>query len=247
MTALVRTELLKLTTTRTPWLLGAGAIALATASAVFTVAGAGRRQAPSIGTTGLVLDLLAGYGRGALVAMVLGTLVATTEYRHDTITSTLLCAPRRAQVAAAKALLVAGATAALGLLGLLAVLGVGLAGQAVTPALLSPHLAAHCLGLVAAYPAYGLLGLGVGMLLPRYDALAAILPAAWVLFLEDLLLGSFTRHLPEWTLTRVSAAAADALDLAPTLPVWAGFAGLAGYAVASWALGAAWFLRSDVA
>jgi ABC-2 type transport system permease protein len=246
MMALVRTELSKLTTIRTPWLLGIGAIAFVAASAIYTVAGAGRREAPSIGTTGLALNLLAGYGRGSLLAMVLGTLVVTTEYRHGTITSSLLRTPHRGRLAVAKALLVTVVSTAIGVLGLLTALALGAVAGAMPATLLSPDLTARGLGLLLTYPAYGLIGLGIGTMLPRYDGLAAILPAAWVLFLEDFVLTLFTRHVPEWALTRVSAAASNAFDVAPVLPVWAGVAALVGYAAAAFALGAVRLIRSDV-
>src|SRR3954463_14399560 len=185
MMALVRTELSKLTTIRPPWRLGIGAIAFVAVSAIYTIAGAGRREAPSVGTTGFALNLLAGYRRGSLLAMVLGTLVVTTEYRHGTITSSVLRTPDRGRLAAAKALLVTLVSTALGVLGLLTVLALGAVAGALPAALLSPDLTVRALGLLLTYPAYGLIGLGVGTILPRYDALAAILPAAWVLFLED--------------------------------------------------------------
>jgi hypothetical protein len=246
MLALVRTELSKLTTTRTPWVLGIGAVAIVAASTIYTVAGAGRREAPSVGTTALALNLFAGFGRGSLLAMVLGTLVATAEYRHGTITSSVLRTPHRVRLAVAKALLVTVVSTAVGVAGLLTVLALGTVGGALPATPLSPDLTAHGLGLLLTYPAYALIGLGVGTMLPRYDALALIFPAAWVLFLEDFVLTLGTREVPEWALTRVSAAASNTLDLAPVLPVWAGAAALVGYAAAAFGLGTVRLIRSDV-
>jgi ABC-2 type transport system permease protein len=243
---LLRTELLKLTTVRAPWLLATSTVILAAVSAVLSVAGAGQRQAPSIGTTGAVLALLGGYGHGALLAMMFGALAVTTEYRHGTVTSTLLRTPRRVRPAVARALLVAAVTTGTGLLGLLACFGVAVAAGALGPGLLTGDLALRVVGLLAAYPAYGLVGLGVGMALPRHHAATALLPAAWVLLLEDLVFGLLTDHVPVWAVSRVAAAAANSLDAAPLLPVWAGLTGVAGYALAACALGVARFSRSDV-
>lgn len=247
MAALVRTELLKLTTTRSPQLLAALTVGLAVATALASVAAAGRRQAPSIGTTGAVLKLLAGYGQGALLVMVLGALVAGTEYRHGTITATLLRAPRRVRLAAAQAAAVSLVATALGLLGLLASLAIGVAAGVLGPGTVGPDLAIRCTGLLLRYPAYAVLGLGIGTMLHRFPAVAAILPAAWVLVLEGLVLSSFARQLPVWVISRVSDAAANTADVAPLLPVGAGIAGLLAYAGIGWLAGAAVLARADIA
>jgi hypothetical protein len=247
MSALVRTELLKLATTRSPRMLAAATIGLSAVMALASVAGAGRRQAPSIGTAGAVLKLLAGFGQGPLLVMVLGALVACTEHRHGTITATLLTTPRRIRLAAARAVAVGLVATALGVLGLLYALAIGVAAGAVGPGTAGQDLAIRCLGLLLAYPAFAVLGLGIGTLLPRFPAVAAILPAAWVLLLENLVLSSFTRHLPVWAISRVSEAAANADDVAPLLPVWAGVAGLIAYAGIGWVAGAVRLARSDIA
>ena len=69
---LVRTELLKLGTTRAPWLLAGGALALTVLLALQPVTRAGRDGAPSIGTVGAALGVLDALGRGALVALLVG-------------------------------------------------------------------------------------------------------------------------------------------------------------------------------
>ena len=48
-----------------------------------------------------MLDAL---GRGALVALLLGVLMVTSEFRHQTVTASLLQSPRRGRVVTAKAL-----------------------------------------------------------------------------------------------------------------------------------------------
>jgi hypothetical protein len=246
MKALVRGELLKLTTIRAPGLLVTATVALGAGSALLTVAGAGRHQASSAGTTGALFKLLGGFGAGALLMMVLGATIVGSEYRFGTITATLLRMPCRRRLAAAQAWVVVQVSTVTGLLGLAASLAVGTAGGVVQPGLLGRDIALRCLGLLLAYPAYALLGLGIGTLLPRYHALAAVLPALWVSVLEGFVIGSFTHHLPTWSLSRVSAAAADAPDVAPLLPVWAGALGLVGYALAGWLVGAQRLVRSDI-
>jgi hypothetical protein len=246
MKALISTELLKLTTTRAPWILSTSAVVFSAAAALLSVFRSGRHSLASLGTTGAELNVLAGFSRGAVVALVLGAAAATAEFRHSTIAGAVLRSPRRARLASAKAAVVALVATVVGLIGLLVVLGIGLAAGAVSPALFTVDVAVRCAGLLLAYPAYGLIGLGVGMVIPRRHAVAAILPAAWILFLEALLLSFISRHPSPWGLNGVSAAAANALDVTPILPVWAGATALAGYALAACAGATVCLIRSDL-
>ena len=66
-----------------------------------------------------MLDAL---GRGALVALLLGVLMVTSEFRHNTVTASLLQSPRRGHVVTAKALVAVSVGLALGLAGLVIVL-----------------------------------------------------------------------------------------------------------------------------
>ena len=99
---LVRTELLKLGTTRAPWLLAGGTLALTVLLALQPVTRAGRDGAPSIGTVGAALGVLDALGRGALVALLVGVLVVTAEFRHQTVGTSLLQTPNRIQLVVAK-------------------------------------------------------------------------------------------------------------------------------------------------
>ena len=102
MRILVRTELLKLATIRGPWILTFMALALTTLLAAQPVLNAGR-TGPSIGTVGAELAVLGAMGRGALVTLVIGVLIMTSEFRHQTVTASLLSSPRRAELINAKA------------------------------------------------------------------------------------------------------------------------------------------------
>lgn len=246
MTHLVRAELLKLATTRAPLALGAGTVAFVLVAALRAVAEAGRQGASSIGTTGALLDLLGGYRVGGVAAAALGALVATADHRYGTLTASLLRAPRRSRVVLAKAAAVTLVTAVVGLVGLAAVAAAGLGSGALTSGATTGPVALRAAGLLLTYPAYGLLGLGAGLLLPRYQALVTVLPAAWLLVLEELTFASFTRHAPEWALSRVSASAASAFDVHPVLPAWAGALLLVAYAVALCAAGALRTHRLDI-
>jgi hypothetical protein len=89
----VRTEFMKLRTTRWPWILTLLALALTALLGLQPVFKAGRSGAPSIGTVGAELGVLDAIGRGALIALVMGVLIMTTEFRHQTVSASLLQSP----------------------------------------------------------------------------------------------------------------------------------------------------------
>ena len=126
-----------------------------------------------------MLDAL---GRGALVALLVGVLVVTSEFRHQTVRTSLLQTPNRIQLVTAKS----AASSLVGLaLGLAA-----LADRAGRSALLSGALqpragqlryrAPRDSGLVLTYPLYALLGAAVGALLRSNQPLAVVIPVIWL-------------------------------------------------------------------
>src|SRR4051812_27687900 len=104
MLTLLRTELLKLATTRWPWLLAALALAVTIVQALQPLYKAGRDGDPTVGTAMAELAVLDAMGRAALVALLIGVLTITTEFRHRTMAAELLQTPRRARIVAAKVL-----------------------------------------------------------------------------------------------------------------------------------------------
>jgi len=118
--ALLRAELLKLRTTRTFAALVAAAAAL---SLLVVVLGAVLQDAL---TEQDVRDLF-GFDFTALFILVLGVLGMAGEWRHRTITSTVLAAPDRVRLLAAKVLSYALAGAVLSLVVTLAIMAVGTA------------------------------------------------------------------------------------------------------------------------
>jgi ABC-2 type transport system permease protein len=244
--ALVATEWLKLRTVRLPALVAAGTVALTMVLAVQPVLGAGRQGRPSLGTVGAELEVLDATGRGPLLALVLGVLVTAGEHRHATLTVTLLQTPDRARLVLAKSLTAAFAGCGLGLLSLAVTLVVGVPTGAVRPDLLNSDIGWHVAGMLAAYPAYALLGAGVGALLLRAQPLAVLLPVAWFLVLEGLVLGAVDRRLLPWGLTGATDALANAGDVVGVLPIWAGAALLLGWALLILVTGVARVTRMDV-
>ena len=160
--SLVLAELLKLRTTRVPYVL-VGIIALLSAAATSALVGSG-----SLGDDAEpAVSLAQGASFSGILALVLGILIVTNEYRHGTVNSTFLFEPRRERVLLAK--VVAAALA-----------GLVVAAAALATALLVaiPWMAARDeslplggdLGeagvrLAAVYILYCLLGLGIGAVL----------------------------------------------------------------------------------
>ncbi len=246
MLVLIRTELIKLTTSRAPWLLAGGAVALTTILALQAVLRAGLNGAPSIGTAGATLAVVDALGRGALVALVVGVLVVTTEFRYHTITSTLLQVPGRVRLGIAKGVAAAAVGLALGIVGLLVVTAVGVGSAAMTADLLNVDIALRAAGLVATYPLYALLGVAVGALLSRSQPLAVILPLAWLLGLEALVLNLLPTSVLPWSWGATAAALQNAGNVDAILPVWLGTVTILAYVLALFAAGTARISRNDI-
>lgn len=246
LSALVATEWLKIRTVRAPALLAGATVAVTLVLALQPVVGAGRQGRPSLGTIGAMLGVLDATSRGPLLAVVVGVLVIAGEHHHATITTTLLQTPERTALVVAKALTAALVGLGLGLLGLTTTLAVGLPTGAVRPDLLNADIVWRVLGLLLAYPAYGLLGVGVGALLLRSQAAAVLVPVAWLLVLESLVVGSLDRRLLPWSLTGATAALANAGDLPGVLPIWGGALLLAGFALLVLLAGVARVARTDI-
>jgi len=109
---LLASELLKVRTTRVPYVLLALTV-LASGLVTAALVGAGEADA---GKDDRALALAQGAGFWSTLATVLGILIVTNEYRHGTIMTTFLAEPRRVRVLAAKlaTALIGGAVLAVG-------------------------------------------------------------------------------------------------------------------------------------
>lgn len=244
-TALLGTELLKLRTIRTP-------MALATIGALVTaflalqpVVREGRAGTPSTGTAALLLSVLSAAGHGQLIALAIGVLAVTVERRHGTLTATLLQTPHRVRLLGAKAAAAALAGLLLGLVNLAVVAVVAASSGALRGALVNGDVVLAAAGLVLAYPLYGLLGVGIGSLLMASQPTAVLLPVAWFLLLETYV-GGLDRDLSPWLPGQLTAALANAGELAHLLPVWAGGLGLLGYGLLLLGTGTTRLARTDI-
>ncbi|GAA3600152.1 ABC transporter permease [Nonomuraea rosea] len=257
--ALIRAELLKVVTTRLWWVMLIVMLAYVGLSLGFFIAFAGQGgpdgQAviPARGTAAFQESLWGSGAGGSLFAAVLGVVMMTSEYRYQTITTTLLVAPKRVRVVAAKlaATLVVGVLLGLAVLALtgLAIVGTVLAagGDLVFTATIA-RVAASVLAVLALYT---LFGLGLGALI-RNQVGALIAVIAWVYIVDSIVnaipalqpVGKFTPGGATAALTNVGVG--FGLDTSYLLPAWAGGAVLLGYALVFSALASVTTLRRDI-
>lgn len=185
----VRSELLKLGSTRT--MLGLAAAMTALIATAVVLHGYGL-AADDLATGSTQLSFLIGWGAvfGALFAGLLGAMSLTSEITHGTIRPTLLATPRRHRVLAAKAVASAIAGAGFGIVAtttasLAGTIGLGLRG--VDSALGTGDYVQFIVGGAVAAALWGVLGLGIGtMVRAQVPAVVGIL--AWVLFVEGILI-----------------------------------------------------------
>ncbi|MFK5633252.1 MULTISPECIES: ABC transporter permease [unclassified Ornithinimicrobium] len=271
---LVRAELRKATTTRLVWtmplamfLLGVAFTAISGYFLVFAeLPGMDVRMSEGMSELTLARSVYTGAIQMAyLLALVLGILTVTGEYRHQTLTSTFLAEPRRGRVIVAKlvalvvVVLVNGLAHVAGsFVGGASVLAAGDVAVFPEPADLTWTLLRMLLVLVL----WGLMGLGLGVLIP--NQVAALFVGVSVAFLVEPLLGfgvaSFdrvaeaARYFPsQATLSALSvyegmdAGTAQDLGGAPDpLSWWGGSLVLLAYAGVMTAIGWVITRRRDV-
>lgn len=277
MTGLVRAELRKFFTVRMWWgitlaafLLGAGLTALSGWFLVYgslpMPGGESVSLAESIDDASLARMIYTqSISMGYLLTFVMGIIAIGGEYRHKTLTATLLAAPRRGSLILAKVLGVAviSTVIALGHLAgsvLAGAVVLGSGGHEILPDPAGLGLVFVRLALVLVL--WGLIGLGLGVLIPN-QVVALFVGVAVVWIVEPLVgvfmgLASWGETLATYLPAQVSLATVDAYTGMPestreilgvggtTLTWWVAAVVLAGYAAVMTLLG--WFLthRRDV-
>jgi len=262
MSRLILAELLKVRTTRLWWGLLLAVVGLTLVGVVANAVIAGMeisgQAAGSLDDPATIRRIYtAGVGTTYLFTLALGVISMAGEFRHQTITATLLATPRRTPVVPAKAVCLLIVGFGYGLVSVL--LGV-LVGAPIV-ALRGGH--ARLLGdgvpraivlAAVAVALWGLIGLGVGTLIR--NQIIALLTAIGVAFLAEPLLslvlnavhaGRFAQYLPTQATAALTSPAPAAGGLTTMyLPWWAGGLVLLAYAVIFGTLGAVITLRRDV-
>lgn len=239
MSALVRSELLKLRTTETAVGL-ALALFLITAMAVVGPLLLNSSRDPSAQQ-----NLIVGATFALLFSLLLGTLVMTGEFRHGTATPTFLVEPRRERVVYAKAIAAAAAGFALALAALLLVYAIAVpwllvGGDEIFLFEGSPMRAA--LATVSAAAIWGTLGVGLGAVV-RSQVGAIVGALVWFLILEGLVGTIWQGAAPYLPGAAISALAGNSDELSS----WAGAAVSLAYATAFCLAGIVVTTRRDIA
>lgn len=200
MITMIRTETLKLRTTRTIWGLMAAAFGLCALDALLAAVQAGspggggfsgiKPVSTALGQT----TVLTTTGLAMLMATVLGVTVASGEFRHRTATSTYLAFPQRGRVLVAKAVVAFVAGLGFGAVGALAANAVGfgfIAAHGYHVALSASTIARYDLGAVLGAALMAGAGVAVGTLV-RSQIVAVVIVLVWGLALESVLAGVFS-------------------------------------------------------
>ncbi len=269
MTAALRTEWRKIITTRAWWINALVMFAYMIVMAAIMAASfvLGMRAAEGQPTEDpMVLDPLSvassvytlAVALGYIFPVILGAMVVTTEFRHHTITPTLLAEPRRTRVLSGKLIAVIPCAV------VVAVCGVGgaVVGGALTlvamgePTFLSDPEILRTIGMsVVALVVWSLVGVGFGSVLTNQVAAIVVL-LVFTQFVEPmlrLLLAQF--DATEMVSKFLPGAAGEAIagsslyvssGLAGLLAPWQGIVVLLGYAVAFLAIGRCTTFRGDI-
>ena len=211
MRAQLRSEWRKISRTRSTVALLAGLLALVLLTVLLPVA-----VAPAgTGRFALAADFAqrtiacTGGTIAGIVGIVLGVLGMAGEYRHRTLTDTLLVCPRRHRVLAAKVLVHAAAGALAGAAGTAVSIAVLLAGLGLRgiPVVLGPHdLAAIAIGGVAYVALAMLFGLGAGAV--ARDPVISLAVVLTLFFVIETVLAGVLPGMARWLPGRSGSALA---------------------------------------
>ncbi|MEV0233161.1 ABC transporter permease subunit [Nonomuraea sp. NPDC050786] len=210
--------------------------------------------------------VLTGVLTGLVAMTAVAVLFVTAEYRRGLIRTTLLASPRRGRVLAAKAVVIAAAAFAAGLVGAAVTVPVGQSILAANGNVLAPvapltslrvivgtaallavaAVFALAVGALFRRSAMAVIAVVVTIIVPYVLAVASILPeevSRWLLRVTPAAGFAVQQSMP--TYAQVTARYAPAEGYFP-LPPWAGFAVLCAYAALALALAAHRLRRSDV-
>jgi ABC-2 type transport system permease protein len=246
-TALVRAELLKVRTTRAWW----AYLAVIVLLVGLAVAGDIGSNPESRGNLDFQVGLVEAAGFGAVLAMILGITMVTTEFRHGTVTPTFLAEPSRERVLASKALagtLVFLLFAALALLVVAVVTVPWLSIVGADNHLLDGEVGTRTAEMFLSAVLWGLMGIAVGSVVHGQVA-ALVGTLVWIFVVENLLVGllglldgdGVTAYLPFRALDAADGTGGDNL-----ISYWPGVAVSVGWIVLIGAAGVVRTRRRDI-
>jgi len=241
---LIRSELLKLRTTSSPWVLLIVTLLL-TALGVITafLIPNGNRVTFGAPTTIYRYRLLLGAGDTAVwMSAILGMLCVTGEYRHKVITTTLLVEPKRAYVLVAKSVasVLWGLILCASTFVMVAALGLPLlSAEGGSASILLHQAGAVVPGLFAAFAIIALFGVGFGTLVRnQVVGIVAVLGGSFILEpILDGLIPSVAKWLPSAAAGAVAGGLGTRADRAFLLSWWLGALVLAAWGIVPTVIG----------
>jgi ABC-type transport system involved in multi-copper enzyme maturation permease subunit len=273
---LLKAELLKIRTTSTWWVFGLIMLPLWALAVLYNWGTANASRGVDPAESGMSADqaeqlrvaseavnvattlYTSGQFLGVLIVMLLGAIVVTNEFYHQTATTTFLVTPVRERVVLAK-------LAASVLLGLVFWLGTTILNLIVVPFVLrSMDLSAQlgdpaiwrAIGLNAlAFALWAILGVGFGVLIRNQLAATLTLSITYVIgnFGASLVFFLLTEYVARWISklqvivpTVASQLMIAGTDLPGNPPRWVGAVVLIGYAAVAGVVGTAIMRRRDI-
>jgi hypothetical protein len=161
-------------------------------------------------TTQQLRNLVGSGFQGYLFALLLGTLIVTTEFRHKTVTTSFLVTPVRSLLVAGKLVFAAICGAVLAVIMLVAtVIGGGLTldARGGSFSAMVHQIPAVAPGMILVFALFAILGVGVGSVLTNQVA-AIIVVLGWFIILEGILV-SLVHGAERWVPTGAAIAASN--------------------------------------
>lgn len=198
MSRLVTAEWIKFRSTLLPYVLIVCGIALTLLNVVALTLASGQPGVPPVSDPVTVRNIFGSAAQTSLIALVLGILAMTGEFRSQTITATYLAEPHRGRVLAAKMLLNAAVGFMLGVINAVVVLLVAIPLLAWRDAVALPasDVAGILLAVPPAYAMYAILGVAFGTLV-RNQVVALVIALLWVMLVEALIV-AFLTEVGKW-------------------------------------------------
>jgi ABC-type transport system involved in multi-copper enzyme maturation permease subunit len=216
-TALVRSELLKIRTTRSWWAYLAVIVLL---TGIGTAGSIGSAEIADRSTLSFQLDLVSTAGLSVLMAIILGITIITTEFRHGTVTPTFLAEPRRERVILSKAIAAVVVAIGFALLALVVVAAVAIPWLTIVDAevLRDTELLTRAGEQILSVVLWALIGVAIGTAVHSQVA-ALVGTLVWIFLVENLLVGLFglvnadgvAEYLPFHALDAADGTGADNL------------------------------------
>jgi ABC-2 type transport system permease protein len=243
MTGLLSSEWLKIRTTRTVLWYLLGLIVIVGIAVAGQVANAPDSILES--EEGFI-DTLEASTVATFFTLLFGIIGMTGEYRHETITHTLLVTPVRERVVAAKVMAYAGAGLLLGVFAVLITFAMALpwlAAKGVDPTLVEREVALFLVGALATAALWGALGSAFGSVVPNQVG-AIVIALVWLLIVENIIAGLFPDIAPYSP--GGAARGLMRIDGEDVLSMWSAAAVTLGYVAALAGIGAGLVVRRDV-